>query len=81
VAWQLTSRLVGLGEAVAAVHFFRLGLFLVILEFALPLSMRIPVLRAIASIGLVTIMVADWRTANRWERERNGTDRPAPRLH
>ena len=52
-----------------------LGLLLVILEFVLPLSMRIPVLRVIASVGVLAIRVADWRTANRWERERTGTDR------
>ena len=29
----------------------------------------------IASVGVVVIMAADWRTANRWERKKNGRDR------
>jgi hypothetical protein len=49
-----------------------LGVFLVILEFVLPLSMRIQTLRIIASAGVAAIIIADWRTANRWERERSG---------
>ena len=48
-----------------------LGLLLVILEYVLPLSIRIPVLRVIASVGAAAIVFADWRTANRWEREMN----------
>jgi len=40
------------------------------LEFVLPRSIRIGTLGAIASIGFATIIVADWRTANRWQRER-----------
>jgi uncharacterized membrane protein len=51
-------------------HLFILGVVLVCLEFVLPRSIRIGALRVIATIGFVTIVVADWRTANRWERER-----------
>src|SRR3954466_698251 len=48
---------------------FLLGLVLVILEFVLPLSIRILVLRTVALIGVVAIIVSGWRTANRQERE------------
>src|SRR6266508_2338426 len=61
-------------NALSGRHLFLLGVLLVALDFVLPLSMRIPVLRVIASVGFVGIMVADWRTANRWECERNRTD-------
>lgn len=61
-------------NALSGRHFFLLGLLLVILEFVLPLSMRNAVLRTIAVVGVVAVTVADWRTANRWERERNETD-------
>jgi hypothetical protein len=57
-------------NALTARHFLVLGVVLVFLEFVLPVSIRIETLRAIAWIGIVTIIVADWRTANRWERER-----------
>jgi SdpI/YhfL family protein len=65
-------------NALNARHLFALGLTLVLLEFVLPRSMRIDVLATVATIGMVTILVADWRTANRWERERRegrGADR------
>ena len=58
-------------NALCARHLFLLGLFLVILEFLLPLSMRIPILRIVATVGFFAIIAADWRTANRWERQRN----------
>ena len=45
---------------------------MVVLEFVLPLSVRNQTLRAIAVVGLVSITITDWRTANRWERERSG---------
>ena len=51
-------------------HLFSLGLLLVLLEFVLPRSIRIEALRVIASIGFASIIIFDWRTANRWERER-----------
>jgi len=51
-------------------HLFILGVALVCLEFVLPRSIRMGALRVIATIGFVTIIVADWRTANRWGRER-----------
>ncbi len=57
-------------NALNARHLFSLGLFLVILEFVLPRSIRIEALRAIASIGFASIIFFDWRTANRWERQR-----------
>ena len=54
-------------------HLFALGAALVFLEFVVPLSMRVVTLRAVASIGFASIVVMDWRTANRWERERADT--------
>jgi len=51
-------------------HLFAFGLVMVLLEFVLPARLRIPVLRTIGTIGFVTIVVADWRTANRWWQER-----------
>jgi hypothetical protein len=57
-------------NALCGRHLFLLGLVLVILEFVVPLSMRIPVLRAVALIGVVAIIASGWRTANRWDRER-----------
>jgi SdpI/YhfL family protein len=52
-------------------HIFVLGLAMVLLEFVLPIAMRVPVLSAIGTAGLFVIVVADWRTANRWRRERD----------
>ena len=52
-------------------HLLLLGLLLVTLEFVLPLSIRIATLRTVATAGLVGIAIADWRTANRWARERS----------
>lgn len=51
-------------------HLVLLGLLMVALEFLLPLSMRTPVLVATGWFGVVGIVIADWRTANRWRRER-----------
>ena len=51
-------------------HLFALGALLVALEFVLPLDVRVWTLRVIASIGLVSLVIDNWRTANRWERER-----------
>jgi uncharacterized membrane protein len=58
-------------NALSGRHFLLLGLLLVTLEFVLPLSVRIPILRSVATVGVVAIIVADWRTANRWARERS----------
>jgi uncharacterized membrane protein len=60
-------------NALSARHMITLGVLMVALEFLLPLSTRIPVLRAVGLIGIVAIIVADWRTANRWARERGVT--------
>jgi uncharacterized membrane protein len=57
-------------NALTARHLFILGVVMVCLEFVLPQSIRIGTLRAIGWIGFATIIVADWRTANRWARER-----------
>jgi uncharacterized membrane protein len=57
-------------NALCARHLLLLGLFLVFLEFVLPPSIRIDTLRAIATIGFAAIVILDWRTANRWERQR-----------
>ena len=57
-------------NALNARHMFGLGVVLVLLEFVLPRSIRIVTLRVIATIGFATIIFVDWRTANRWERER-----------
>jgi len=67
-------------NALNARHLFSLGLFLVFLEFLLPRSIRIVVLRVVESIGFALVIMFDWRTANRWERERrnagvNASDR------
>jgi hypothetical protein len=50
-------------------HIFLLGLMMVAFEFVLPLTIRNAVLTGIATIGLAVIIIADWRTANRWSRD------------
>src|SRR5258708_35989422 len=60
-------------NALCARHLFLLGLVLVILEFVLPVSMRIPVLRVVATVGFVAVIAADWRLANRLERRRRAS--------
>src|SRR5262245_44098724 len=57
-------------NALAGQHLLVLGLVMVALEFVLPVSARSLTLSTIGSVGLVLIIVADWRTANRWRRER-----------
>lgn len=57
-------------NALGGRHFFLLGLLLVGLEFAVPPPLRTQTLRLTALAGLALIIVADWRTANRWARER-----------
>jgi uncharacterized membrane protein len=51
-------------------HWFVLGALMVALEFVLPAALRIRVLSVIGTVGFITILIADWRTANRWARER-----------
>jgi hypothetical protein len=57
-------------NALFARHAALLGLFMIALEFLLPLPVRNITLGAVALVGLSAIVVADWRTANRWDRER-----------
>src|SRR5215203_1193013 len=51
-------------------HSFLIGVAMVLLELVLPLSIRNQVLATIAVVGLTLSVVMDWRTANRWRRER-----------
>lgn len=57
-------------NALCGRHMFLLGTLMVTLEFLLPAAVRIQTLRTIGIIGMGIILVADWRTANRWRRER-----------
>ena len=62
-------------NALSGRHLFLLGLVLVVLEFAMPLTpwsaaTRRGILWTVSTAGFLTIIVADWRTANRWSRER-----------
>lgn len=59
-------------SALSGRHLFLLGLLMVGLEFVLPPSIRTQTLRIIGIVGFVGIMIADWRTAKRWARERKG---------
>jgi uncharacterized membrane protein len=58
-------------NALCARHLLVLGFLLVTLEFVLSPSVRVPILRVIATAGFVGIIIAAWRTANRWARERS----------
>lgn len=58
-------------NALCARHFCMLGLLMVLLEFMLPMSLRISTLRLVAIAGLALITVVDWKIANQWERERS----------
>ena len=60
-------------NALCARHFFFLGLVMVLLEFAVPAPIRRQTLQLTAVAGLASIIVVNWRTANRWERERTAT--------
>jgi uncharacterized membrane protein len=62
-------------NALSGRHMLALGLFMVVLEFVLPLSARTLVLRTVGIVGVAVIVVADWRTANRWRRERESLTR------
>jgi uncharacterized membrane protein len=59
-------------------HMFLLGLVMVLLELALPLAIRNHVLIAIGVVGVTYFLVTDWRTANRWRRERDLPGRKFP---
>jgi uncharacterized membrane protein len=50
-------------------HLLTLGVLMVTLEFVLPQSMRRLVLATTGWVGLVSVVVADWRTVNRWARD------------
>ena len=60
-------------NALSGRHMLILGLLMVALEFVLPSTLRIPVLRTIGIVGVAAFIVADWRTANRWRRERQNS--------
>jgi uncharacterized membrane protein len=55
--------------------FFMLGVLMVTLEFVLPTSARIPVLRVIGTVGFTALIVINWRAANRMVRERTAGNR------
>jgi hypothetical protein len=57
-------------------HTFLLGLFMVALEFVLPIAIRNQVLATVAMVGLPILTVVNWRTANRWRRERETVLQP-----
>ena len=57
-------------NALFARHAAILGILMIALEFVLPLSVRNYVLGTVALVGLGVILVTDWRTANRCDRER-----------
>lgn len=59
-------------NALCGRHMLQLGALMVALEFVLPGSMRVPVLATIGWVGFIAITALDWRTANRWRREREG---------
>ena len=51
-------------------HSLALGIVMVALEFVLPRTMLVPVLGTVGTVGIVVVIIGDWRTANRWQRER-----------
>jgi hypothetical protein len=57
-------------NALAGKHYLWLGVLMVALEFVLPNTLRVPVLRAVGIAGLAGVTIADWITASRWSRER-----------
>src|SRR5262245_38038824 len=62
-------------NALVGRHLLLLGLLMVALEFVIPRSRLVVVLATIGWIGFIGITIADWRTANRWFRERVGRER------
>jgi hypothetical protein len=62
-------------NALSGRHMLALGLVMVALEFVLPIATRTLALRTVGILGLAVIVVADWRTANRWRRERESLTR------
>ena len=60
-------------NALSARHLFLLGILMIAVELILSSSIRTRSLQVTAIAGLVLITVMDWRTANRWARERAGT--------
>jgi uncharacterized membrane protein len=67
-------------NALCGRHFFLLGSFMVLLELVLPSSIRTQALTLTAIAGLVLLTAIDWKTANRWERERRGAHSAVARL-
>jgi len=63
-------------NALSGRHLFVLGVAMVLLEFVLPRGLRNQTLAIGGTLGLVVIMAADWRTANRWRRELETRQRP-----
>lgn len=62
-------------NALAGRHMFLLGVALVVLDYVLPFgpwarSMRHDIFWGISIVGLLAVVAIDWRTANRWLRER-----------
>jgi len=65
-------------NALSGRHMIVLGLLMVALEFLLPRSARIPILRVVGTVGFFAIVALNWRTANRWARERRQRALPGP---
>ena len=57
-------------NALAGRHMFLVGAVMVLLELVLLLSIRNQVLTVVGVAGVAVFGVVDWRTANRWRRER-----------
>jgi uncharacterized membrane protein len=57
-------------NAAAGWEFIALGALMVTLEFVLPRNALVPTLLPISIVGLAVIIFANWRLANRLERER-----------
>ena len=62
-------------NALSGRHLFLFGVALIVLDYLLPLGpwsrpVRRDIFWWVSVIGLLTIVAVDWRTANRWSRER-----------
>ena len=62
-------------NALSGRHLFMLGVALIVLDYMLPLtpwsrSAQRDIFKWVSIGGLVVMVAADWRTANRWSRER-----------